>query len=383
MGRTLPEGTYVELVRSLFTTLLPASIMSISFIAAGIPIAETSDDLTLSVLTGLGCIAAACRLSVLLFHRKEAASAILGRRRARTIERRFATGYFMFAAVFGLFSARAFMVAPPETHSLVAALVVGYGAGVAAGLSLRPWISLPSIAIAIVPSITVLMAQGNHISITLGCILSALMAGGLQSIIARYRTVSMTVTAKRVSEKLARRDDLTGLPNRLSLRERFDAFVAAKDHAGIVAVHCLDLDRFKPVNDRYGHPIGDALLKDVSDRLSTLLRRGDFVARVGGDEFVVIQTGVSHPDEAELLARRIARSIALPYLCKGHEITIGVSVGYALSNESGDNLDVLVACADEALCRMKTEGGGIAAYRSGQSDQDNTPWEASLSAADR
>ena len=114
----------------------------------------------------------------------------------------------------------------------------------------------------------------------------------------------------------------------------------------------------RPTSDRPG----DALLRAVSERLNGLLRKGDIAARLGGDEFAILQTGASHPGEAELLARRIVREIAKPFSIDGHRITIGTSVGYALSPEHGDNLETLLARADEALCRIKSEGGGIAAY---------------------
>jgi diguanylate cyclase (GGDEF)-like protein len=167
---------------------------------------------------------------------------------------------------------------------------------------------------------------------------------------------------RRLFSTLARRDDLTGLPNRLSLRERFEEFAAQAGSGDMIAVHCLDLDKFKPVNDRYGHPVGDALLKAVSERLGGLLRRTDFAARMGGDEFIIVQTGIQHSDEADMLARRIVRSIAQPYSIEGHEITIGTSVGYALSPRHGNDLDRLVACADAALCQVKQGGGGIASF---------------------
>jgi diguanylate cyclase (GGDEF)-like protein len=146
------------------------------------------------------------------------------------------------------------------------------------------------------------------------------------------------------------------------LRERFDACVATSGPQATIAVHCLDLDRFKPVNDRYGHPTGDALLKAVSGRLQGLLRKSDFASRIGGDEFVVVQTEMAHAGEAQLLARRIARAIAQPFSIDGHEISIGTSIGYAEAAAAGADLDRLIAQADEALCGIKSRGGGIARF---------------------
>jgi diguanylate cyclase len=116
------------------------------------------------------------------------------------------------------------------------------------------------------------------------------------------------------------------------------------------------------VNDAFGHPVGDALLRAVSDRLSGLLRQGDVAARIGGDEFVVMQTGATHPGEAELLARRIVREIARPFSIEGQHLEIGTSIGYAVSPTHGQDLDTLLACADVALCDIKRQGGGVCAY---------------------
>lgn len=358
----MPEGTYVELVASLFSTLLPTVIMAVSFVGVGLVVLSETPDRALGLLAIAGSIAAAARLAVLLLHRKPVAEDALSLADARQFERRFALAYFSFALVLGAFGARAFAVATPDAHMLVVGLLFGYGAGVAAGLSLRPWISVPSIVTAILPTIIVAISYSDIVYRAAGILLALFLAGGVESMIARYRSTARRVTMSQLFATLARSDHLTSLPNRLSLREHFDECVASGG-GNRIAVHCLDLDRFKPVNDRYGHPAGDALLKAVSERLKGLLRRNDFVSRVGGDEFVIVQTGMTHEGEAEMLARRIIRAIAQPYSIDGHEIVIGISVGYALSSATGSDLDRLIALADAALCGIKRKGGGVAAYR--------------------
>lgn len=363
VSSTLPDGTYIDLVRSLYTTLLPTTIMAISFLAVGgMVIGETGDPLLLSLLV-LGVIASVARVATLLLGRRPASDAALTIAAAWILERRFAWAYLTFAIIFGLFSARAFQVASPETHILIVGLLFGYGAGVAAGVSLRPRIAITAALVAIVPTIVIAWASGNLIYGAAGTLLALFLGGGIESMLSRYRTASGSITMRRTYARLARQDDLTGLPNRLSLREGYEQFVRKAKRDDVLAIHCLDLDRFKPVNDRYGHPVGDALLRAVSDRLNGLLRTGDIAARLGGDEFVVLQTGARHPGEADLLARRVARSIAQPFSILGHQIIIGASVGYALFPEHGRDLDDLVARADEALVRVKREGGGVAAYR--------------------
>jgi len=358
----LPDGTYIELVASLFSTLLPTAIMAMSFLGVAMLVTSQTPDTALTVLMVAGSVAAGARLTVLLCYRQRARDAALSAETARYLQRRFAAAYLAFALIFGLFEARAFVVAAPETRMAIVGLLFGYGAGVAAGLSMRPWISVPSMLIAIVPTIILAWSYPDITFRVTGALLAIFLAGGIQSVLARYHQATAEITRRQLFATLARSDHLTNLPNRLSLRERFDACVARSGPHATIAVHCLDLDRFKPVNDRYGHPTGDALLKAVSGRLQGLLRHSDFASRIGGDEFVVVQTEMAHAGEAQLLARRIARAIAQPYSIDGHDISIGTSIGYSEAAAAGADLDRLIAQADEALCGIKSKGGGIARF---------------------
>jgi len=366
----LPDGTYIELVASLFSTLLPTAIMAMSFLAVAMLVTSQTPDTPLTVLMVAGLAAAVARLTVLLCYRRRATDAALTIENARYVQRRFAAAYLAFALIFGLFEARAFVVAAPETRMAIVGLLFGYGAGVAAGLSMRPWISVPSMLIAIVPTIILAWSYPEIAFRVTGALLAIFLAGGIQSVLARYRHATAEISRRQLFATLARSDHLTNLPNRLSLRERFDACVATSGPQATIAVHCLDLDRFKPVNDRYGHPTGDALLKAVSGRLQGLLRHSDFASRIGGDEFVVVQTEMAHAGEAQLLARRIARAIAQPFSIDGHDISIGTSIGYAEAAAAGADLDRLIAQADQALCGIKSRGGGIARFEPSTAEPD-------------
>ncbi|PIK71242.1 diguanylate cyclase, partial [Methylobacterium frigidaeris] len=171
------------------------------------------------------------------------------------------------------------------------------------------------------------------------------------------------VSARREAESrahaLARLDPLTGLPNRLQLREHLDAALVRLERKGEgCAVLLVDLDRFKPVNDTLGHPVGDALLHKVADRLRSMVRAGDTVARIGGDEFVVLQAGVTAPGEAQALARRIVDLVGRTYMIEGQLLSIGASVGVALAPADGSDADRLLKNADLALYRAKLDGRG-------------------------
>ena len=135
-----------------------------------------------------------------------------------------------------------------------------------------------------------------------------------------------------------------------------------------VAVLCLDLDYFKSVNDTLGHPIGDALLCAVADRLRDCLRENDIVARLGGDEFALIQVGTEQPNSSTMLAERIIDTLGAPYEINGHQIVIGASVGIAMAPADGNDADEIIKNADMALYRAKADGRGR--FRFFEADMD-------------
>ncbi|MEF2070654.1 putative bifunctional diguanylate cyclase/phosphodiesterase [Consotaella aegiceratis] len=158
-------------------------------------------------------------------------------------------------------------------------------------------------------------------------------------------------------EHLAHHDSLTDLPNRSLFHVRLDAAAArARREGENLAVLCLDLDHFKQVNDTLGHPVGDKLLRSVAERFRATLRERDFVARVGGDEFAIIQAPIKGPVEAAELARRVIETIGRPYEIDGHQMVIGASIGIALGPAEARDTDILLKNADMALYRAKSDG---------------------------
>ena len=159
---------------------------------------------------------------------------------------------------------------------------------------------------------------------------------------------------------LASSDHLTGLSDRRVFTERLSAKLAdARRDGGGFAVLCIDLDRFKTVNDSLGHPVGDALLRKVAERLRNVAREGDVVARLGGDEFAIIQGGAGQPQAAEALAARLVDLIGRTYVVDGHMLNIGASVGLALAPHDGEDSHALLKNADLALYRAKADGRGV------------------------
>src|SRR5580704_13148913 len=160
-------------------------------------------------------------------------------------------------------------------------------------------------------------------------------------------------------EYMAHHDALTDLANRVLLNERLEQALGRRIHREeFVAVHHLDLDQFKAVNDTFGHPVGDKLLKIVAERLRALVRETDTIARMGGDEFVIVQAPIADPAEATSLAQRIIASMSEPFDLDGHQAVIGASVGIAVGPSDGLKPDRLLRNADLALYRAKGDGRG-------------------------
>ena len=160
-------------------------------------------------------------------------------------------------------------------------------------------------------------------------------------------------------EYMAHHDALTDLANRVLLDQRLELALLRRIHGEeTVAVHHLDLDQFKAVNDTFGHPVGDKLLKVVADRLRGLVRETDTIARTGGDEFVIVQSPITDPAQATSLAQAIIALISEPFDIDGHRAVIGASIGIAIGPGDGAKPDKLLRNADLALYKAKDDGRG-------------------------
>ncbi|MDP3897422.1 MAG: EAL domain-containing protein [Mesorhizobium sp.] len=180
------------------------------------------------------------------------------------------------------------------------------------------------------------------------------------------------ITERRLTEAkmvhMARHDPLTNLPNRRLFHEELEHALSHAEAGEKIAVLFLDIDHFKSVNDSLGHPVGDELLRAVTQRLLGAVRAADTIARLGGDEFAIVQAHAAQPSNSTILAARLIEIMAVPFLIAGNEVVIGTSIGIALSPDDGTEPQQLLRNADMALYRAKEDGRGIHRFYESQMD---------------
>lgn len=173
--------------------------------------------------------------------------------------------------------------------------------------------------------------------------------------------------AFRKLNHLSYHDPLTGLPNRIQLNDRItQALTNAARTGQRAALLFLDLDRFKLINDTFGHNKGDSLLQEVAKRLVNCIRDGDMIARIGGDEFVVLLPEVAEAVDAGKVAQRIIDALEQPIMLGGHELVVTASMGISVYPADGDNLETLVKNADTAMYRAKEQGQNVYRFYSAE-----------------
>ena len=197
--------------------------------------------------------------------------------------------------------------------------------------------------------------------------------------VAAVRDINERMEAERRIAHMARHDALTNLANRTLFQERLVQEIArSRRHDERFAVFCLDLDRFKAVNDTFGHQAGDTVLQTVSARMHGLVRTEDTLARFGGDEFMVLQTGTMQPSSGQALACRLIEAVREPITIGGIAVDVGLSIGIAVGPQLGVDGEGLYRQADLALYRAKA--GGRNTFRFYDSATDDVSLSAPLAA---
>lgn len=366
----LPLPVYREFIDMLFGMALPIFGFGVAFVGICLLVSRELDSPFILLLAVLGALVTLLRLWVLIAYRR--ASPGVNFEGLKRWELRYAIGNYALAMLIAALNVAVISVHEPILHLLTVSLVFGFGAGIVSRIAIRPKICVISLLLATLPTVTALALHAftphpepvhGEFFLIEAFIVAMITGLSLQTVAHLYRTAVEHHIARHDLALLAKTDALTDLANRLSLREFFQArMVAAKDADSQIAVHFLDLDGFKAINDRHGHPAGDAVLKEVARRLKAIVRSDDVVARLGGDEFVVLQADVLQDTEAEFIARRIIREISKPYAVGDKLLTISVSVGIATAPRMGLELERLLTCADSALYRAKAAGKARALF---------------------
>jgi diguanylate cyclase (GGDEF)-like protein len=364
-GPHLPAAIYRDLVAPMFTMRSPIIGFGFLYFFVSALILMRWPDPIVFVLMLSAIAVTTVRVTVLdSYHR--AGGAAQPRAVLASWERQYIAGSFTFAALLAGLNIRVLMVHEPLMLIGTISLVFTFGAGVVSRTSCRPRACIGSLLVVVVPTAAAMLwhattadEQRLHAEffVLFALLLLAVLVMSVESVRHLYAAALEQLVTKHDLAKLARYDPLTGLPNRLMLRETFSAKLEAAINSGTqVAIHYLDLDGFKAINDSHGHPVGDQLLREVAKRLLVIIRADDAAFRLGGDEFLLIQARVTHRDEAELLARRVIKHLSEPYVLGGLAMRISVSIGIAQTTGLDSELDELIARADTALYRSKTRG---------------------------
>lgn len=353
-----PGKIYAALVESLFAAGVPLAIMAATFFGVGLFVVVVSGDGLAASAVAVGLVATGGKAWLHVRYRREARGTALTPADAEVWERWFAIGNLAFAAALGTLAARCFVLSESGPPLLATGMLFGFCSGQVARIAVRARLCSFSICVAALPSAITAAALGDPVHLGLAAMFALFALGSLESVRYAYSQTRQRIATNHELASVATADPLTGLANRLGLRhavqERFGSGAAE-----LIGVHCLDLDGFKALNDRYGHATGDAMLAATAERLAGCLRDGDVAARSGGDEFVLLQTGIAHADEAELFARRVCRAVTEPHMVGRHTLSLGMSIGTCTGSTGSDDFDDLLAVADRRMYAVKHAGGGV------------------------
>ncbi|UVO35039.1 GGDEF domain-containing protein [Bradyrhizobium arachidis] len=354
---SISDAVHLEVITGLHGTTMPTILAAACQAMVGAITTYETGDLVTAALTVAGVAVAIVRLfEIFAFRRRLARSPRLGRMEAARWERLYVTGTVVTALILGLFAARSIVLGDALCCVMAIGIGFGFGAGVVARLALRPVAALLDLVAIAAPAAIVTFLQPDLRHVGLGLLILMYVVASFEMVRLSFNASINQITLKRQFEQLSRVDPMTGVANRSVLATDLPAML----EAGTIAVHTLDLDRFKEANDRFGHPVGDALLKLVAGRLRAIAAPEDLLVRMGGDEFVLVQRTA---DDAEAMAMRIVQAIGAPYDVDGRTVELGVSVGIAVAPDDGRTAEALLSRSDKALYRAKERRGGYVLAR--------------------
>jgi diguanylate cyclase len=355
---SISDAVYVELIRTLNRSLLPGILSVVAQVMTGaLMMWQIGDVIVTGILTGIGVIIGLVRLAGVLLFWRRLAKGPLGVIEAHRYGLRHMAFSVGAAAVIGLLIARSLMF--DDAVSSIVAIGVGFGFcnGVIVRLSLLPLIACASLIVVGAPAMAISLSRMDLPHVAMALLIAVYFGDSFEMVRRTFTSTLNHIRLREQYERLARTDPMTGLYNRSVLASDLPQLVA-NDHDAMVAVYAIDLDHFKAANDRFGHPVGDALLKQVAARLTSLSGPDGLVIRMGGDEFVLVDPVVRSRIEAASCAQRILETVSAPYVVAGHDIVIGASIGVAMSSSDGHCPETLLSRADKALYQAKIGRGG-------------------------
>lgn len=230
-------------------------------------------------------------------------------------------------------------------------------------LSVMRGVSIAALVVAMAPITLILLFSGEQMPTALGGSILVAVVFLIRQIMQQHDQRVEMLQLQKQMHSLARIDPLTGLLNRRALFEELEEAIGDAETGKRPAVAILDLDNFKPVNDGYGHAVGDALLKQVAERMQTVCGRLARIARLGGDEFAILASRPDHSLTQDIIDG-VEATINLPFLIDDLQIHVGISAGMAIWSEDHIDVHCLLAEADKRLYTVKSERGGTGLRRS-------------------
>ncbi len=355
---SISDSVYMEVLRTLHGTMVPILLAGLSQAIVGAITVEQTGDVVIGVLATVGVLVDTVRAcEVVAFRRRAARKPPLELAEARVWGWCYALGTTATSLTVGLLAARSLMLESEVCTMMAIGIAFGFGAGIIARLSLLPFLALADLFVLGVPAIAVSFARLDMPHIGLALLIAIYVVGSFEMVRLTFNSTVDHIKLKEQFEQLARLDPMTGVFNRSLLTSELPRLIAERDD-GLLAIHAIDLDHFKAANDRFGHPVGDAVLKQVAGRLKALAGPRGSVVRMGGDEFILVQPATRSRDDAVALAQRILESVSASYVVEGHDIVIGASIGVAVAPDDGESVEALLSRSDKALYQAKAGRGG-------------------------
>lgn len=350
-------GIRRELVELLYTSLPQVMAISATAVCGAVALAALSGDTGYAVISGLIFVTAAARLYSL--HRYQSRAAHLSDKDVVRWEQVYGICAAAFSIALGLLSYRALRLGDAPGAWIAFGLSMSYCVGMVSRAAVRPWIVLLASALLLAPTAIAGLLR-PELPYKLGAVMLILFWITLREASRHLSTAFIDrLEAKHALARQARHDFLTGLPNRAAF---LSELLSAKGHVAIIAI---DLDDFKPVNDRFGHHMGDNLLQQVARRLAECVGSDGLAARFGGDEFMLVrrvEAGQTGRDAAVALTREAVMALSMPFLVADLPVRIGASAGILVTENTlppSENATArLLERVDRALYAAKRAGGG-------------------------